>query len=108
MTEADETLSRLFAAETPERDAAFADAVDVRLRRARVIRYAILAVKAAAFVVLSGAAWFAWRTAEPLFAEVLAPVAIDRMEILGAPAPALAILFLAGLWLVSRRRIRLA
>lgn len=108
MTEADEKLSRLFAAEAPERDPAFADAVEARLRRARAARLAARAVVALAFIAMAVASWSAWRMAAPVFAKAFAPVPAFHANILGAPAPALALLMLAGLWFVFRRFIRMA
>lgn len=106
MTEADEKLSRLFVAETSERDAAFADALEARLRGARLARLATKGVVGLAFVALAAAAWFAWRVAKPALAEVLGPIPAFQTDIMGAPAPALAVLALAGLWLVFRRFVR--
>jgi hypothetical protein len=108
MTEADEKLSRLFAAQTADRDAAFADAVEARLRQAMLASRAFQAVVALAFVTLAAAGWVAWRVAKSAIAQVFSPIPAFQMDFLGAPAPALALLTLAGLWFAFRRFVRLS
>ncbi len=106
MTDSDEKLIRLFAAEASRPDPAFTLAVEARLRRAMRARLALQGAVAVALTALAGAAAFGWRIAKPVLAELIGPLPGFSADILGAPAPALAVVAVALLWFTLRRHVR--
>lgn len=107
MTEADENLRRMFAnGDAPERDLAFADEVQARVRDALRLRLLIQTALLIMLVLLAVCVWLAARLAASAFSELPLIGTWLGADILGAPVFLLILAGLAASAFYARRFFR--